>query len=565
MEEKILENKVCKKCNSSFEITDKDLEFYKKISPTFNWKKYLIPPPMLCPDCRQQRRLSFKNDRKIYKRTCDASWKQIISIYSPEKKYKIYEQKIWWSDSWSPLNYSKEIDFKKLVFEQFNQLMKEVPVPSLANINCENCDYSHALVDSKNSYLCFWNTDIEDVFYSFESWKSKSSCDMLWSYNIENSYEISNCEGLVSCYFCTSSNSLYKCYFCSDCNNCKNCLFCFWLNNKEYHIFNIEYSKEEYEKKLNDFLKKPSFIEDWKNISNDFFLKMPHKHINSHAKNNSIWDYIYSVKDVYYWFIVVGLENCRYVYECWRSKDTMDSNYVYECEWKIYECLEANNSFNVFFSISVTNSKNIFLSNNITNCNNCFLCVWLRNKEYCILNKEYSKEEYEKITAKIIEKMIETWEWWEFFSSYISYFWYNETVAEDYFTLNKNEALKKWFNWSDYENPSPQADKIIKAFMMPYDIFQIPNDILNRGIECEITKKPFRIIASELEFYRKHNLPIPKRHPDQRHIDRLKQRNPRKLFSRICDKCHKEIKSSYSSERKEIIYCEGCYNEYFIN
>jgi hypothetical protein len=36
MEEKILENKVCKKCNSSFEITDKDLEFYKKISPTFN-------------------------------------------------------------------------------------------------------------------------------------------------------------------------------------------------------------------------------------------------------------------------------------------------------------------------------------------------------------------------------------------------------------------------------------------------------------------------------------------------------------------------------------------------
>jgi formylmethanofuran dehydrogenase subunit E len=101
--------------------------------------------------------------------------------------------------------------------------------------------------------------------------------------------------------------------------------------------------------------------------------------------------------------------------------------------------------------------------------------------------------------------------------------------------------------------------------MMPYDIFQIPNDILNRGIECEITKKPFRIIASELEFYRKHNLPIPKRHPDQRHIDRLKQRNPRKLFSRICDKCHKEIKSSYSSERKEIIYCEGCYNEYFIN
>lgn len=57
--------------------------------------------------------------------------------------------------------------------------------------------------------------------------------------------------------------------------------------------------------------------------------------------------------------------------------------------------------------------------------------------------------------------------------------------------------------------------------MLPEDISKIPDDILNWAIECEVTKKPFRIIKQELEFYRKHNIPIPRRHPDQRYIDRL--------------------------------------------
>jgi CxxC-x17-CxxC domain-containing protein len=117
------------------------------------------------------------------------------------------------------------------------------------------------------------------------------------------------------------------------------------------------------------------------------------------------------------------------------------------------------------------------------------------------------------------------------------------------------------FNWSTYEPPFPQVEKIIKASMLPEDISKIPDDILNWAIECEITKKPFRIIKQELEFYRKHCLPIPRRHPDQRHLDRMNLRNPRKLFDRKCDKCGKDIKTTYAPDRKEIVYCESCYLE----
>ena len=117
------------------------------------------------------------------------------------------------------------------------------------------------------------------------------------------------------------------------------------------------------------------------------------------------------------------------------------------------------------------------------------------------------------------------------------------------------------FNWSNYEAPTPQVSKIIPAEKLPENISDIPDDILNWAIECEITKKPFKIIKPELEFYRKHNLPIPRRHPDQRHLDRMKLRNPRKLFERNCDKCGANMQTTFAPERKEIVYCEKCYEK----
>ena len=44
-------------------------------------------------------------------------------------------------------------------------------------------------------------------------------------------------------------------------------------------------------------------------------------------------------------------------------------------------------------------------------CKYCFGCVGLRNKSYCILNKQYTKEEYETLVPRIIAHMRETGEW----------------------------------------------------------------------------------------------------------------------------------------------------------
>jgi hypothetical protein len=134
-------------------------------------------------------------------------------------------------------------------------------------------------------------------------------------------------------------------------------------------------------------------------------------------------------------------------------------------------------------------------------------------------------------------------------------------VASELYPLSKEEAIKQWFNRCDYEMPFPQVSKMITSHEIP-DIKFVNDDILTRAIECEVTKKPFRIIKPELEFYRKHNIQIPHKHPDQRHKERMLVRNPRKLRDRTCMKCWIDITTTYAPERSEIIYCEDCYGSY---
>jgi hypothetical protein len=99
----------------------------------------------------------------------------------------------------------------------------------------------------------------------------------------------------------------------------------------------------------------------------------------------------------------------------------------------------------------------------------------------------------------------------------------------------------------------------VTAKEIPDSINDVEEAICDHVLACEVTGKPYKIIPQELKFYRAMGIPIPRRCPDQRHADRLTIRNPRKLWKRECDKCQKEIQTTYSPERPEKVYCEECY------
>jgi hypothetical protein len=98
--EHLLENRTCRQCQDTFPITDKDMEFYEKVSPVFHGKRYMIPPPTLCPECRKIRRYAWRNEHKIFKRKCDATGKEILSLFSPDAPCPVYTSDYWYSDAW---------------------------------------------------------------------------------------------------------------------------------------------------------------------------------------------------------------------------------------------------------------------------------------------------------------------------------------------------------------------------------------------------------------------------------------------------------------------------------
>lgn len=492
--------KNCTKCSQVFEITQKDLNFYDRISPLSDGKKYQIPIPKFCPECRHQRRLSFRNERYLYGRKCGLCKKHIITTYSPDKPYKTYCQNCWWGDNWDPLVYGRNFDFSKPFFDQLQNLMIAIPRSAVMNFNSvENCEYTNFQNDSKNCYLTFGSGFMEDSMYCNWCYYAKNIVDCSYCSNSELDYMNVDCNQTYKCIHCQDCRILNECEHCIDCRNCQNCFGCVGLRNKEYHIFNKPFDKKTYITK----------VAELKNIQNTIFielekLKLRHPHLSNRIVNseNCTGDDIEHCKNCQDCFGIKNSEDCAYCYDVIQSKDNYDVNrhglseLVYEIcgggwQQKTIATFGAGHLHSAEYILESINSHNIFG------------CVGLKQKSYCIFNKQYGKKEYENLRSKIMEHMIQTGEWGEYFPSTLSPFGYNETVAQEFFPLTEEEARAQGFKWCEFKSPAPKASKIIPASKLPLNIHEVSDDILDAAIECEISKKPFKIIKQELAFYRK--------------------------------------------------------------
>lgn len=168
----------CINCWASYYISDNQKKYIDKFAPTFWWEKFQIPLPLMCEWCRQIQRLAWKNERKLYKRTCSKTWKPIISIYSPEKSNKVYAQDVRLWNDWNVMDYWKLFDFTKWLFEQLNTLIIELPQMNMVVLNSENCEFNNDIVWCKNAYMCFWSSGLEDVYHTSASYNVKKSSDI---------------------------------------------------------------------------------------------------------------------------------------------------------------------------------------------------------------------------------------------------------------------------------------------------------------------------------------------------------------------------------------------------
>ncbi|HEY4497228.1 MAG TPA: hypothetical protein VJC20_00495 [Candidatus Paceibacterota bacterium] len=555
------ETKNCQNCKKDFRIEPEDFDFYTEIH---------VPPPTWCPQCRLIRRFSWQGYRVLYKRKCDFSGEVVVSAHHPNSRHPVYRQDIWWSDKWDPKTYGQEYDFSRPFFEQYINLIAKVPLPSLytAYSTMVNSDYCNAASGLKDCYLCFRITGGEDSAYLNTIVDARNSLDTSFSNHIE------------LCYGSVRLNQCYQAFFSRNCEGCQNILFsrdlvgcsycigCINLRSKQYHIFNKPYSKEEYENFVKTLdLGTPSALAIFQKKVDDFIVMQPRKQFSGRKNTDVSSEYISNSKNVKNSYMLNNGEDLRY---CQFLKDGPAAKaYDYSffgdgAEW-IYECcwtgLGANN--NKFGSWNY-GAHDIEYCFGCHNSGNLFGCVGIRKGEYCILNKQYSKSEYQELLFKIKKHMSDLpyrdpaghiYRYGEMFPSEISPWAYNDSTAHDFFPLTKEEALAEGFRWRDPD----QKEYGPATIEVPDHIKDVIDDILKGILKCGDCGRNYQIISMELEFYRKMNIPIPRQCPLCRDRARIKLLNPIKIYIRTCAKCGKQIETSYAPDRPEIVYCEACY------
>ena len=123
-------------------------------------------------------------------------------MFAPEKPFTVYAQEYWKSDEWDPLSYSRDYDFSRPFFEQFFELMKEVPFPNLIQKNVVNSEYTNYTLNQKNTYFVGGSDTAEDCAYMFGSNIRVKDCfDTYRVGDLESCYEVTDCEKSSNLFF----------------------------------------------------------------------------------------------------------------------------------------------------------------------------------------------------------------------------------------------------------------------------------------------------------------------------------------------------------------------------
>ncbi|MFA4930916.1 MAG: hypothetical protein WC570_03575 [Patescibacteria group bacterium] len=593
-----MQQKTCRQCGLQFEVTDEELNLLDKISPEIAGKKYLIPASNNCPSCRERSRMAWRNERALYKAKCYLCGQEKILIYSPDKNLKACCNDCFWSDKWDGLDQGRDYDPKRSFFEQMGELLQDSVLWGFLGANNENSDYCNAETNSKNCYLNFGGRGNVDSYYNTYSVSGRDNIDNYGVTDCESVYECVNCTNCSSSRFMQNCENCRSCHYCQDCIGCSDCFGCVGLRHKQYYFFNQQLGSEEYKKRLDEYIYTRAGHKRAESETISHFLKYPRRFAMINNSDDCTGDILINCKNVHNGFVCTSTEDSCNVNVVLEGHDLMDifSFGGGELNYNVSSSgsslgQQLSRSMSVFGSIS---SSNLYYCIHGISSQNLFGCVGLKKKQYCILNKQYSREEYEILVPQIIEKMMADGQWGDFFPMQMVPFGYNETIANDYYPLTAEEAEKKGLKWQ----PDIESIKTVGDYYVPLaDIRQYDptfakatageakeeiEKCLNGIIKCEVSEKLFKITPHELRQYIKMGIPVPTKHPEVRHKERFARMNPRHLWQRRCmcegkgssdkdqgssnvcgheGRCQKEFETTYAPDRKEKVYCDGCYQK----
>jgi hypothetical protein len=543
------EEKICIDCQTKFTITSDEFGMYKKVG---------IVPSILCFSCRIKKILAFWMFGKFRKGRSSISGESLITLLPENIRYPIYKSKEWYSDVWDALDYGLDYDPSQLFFTQLKNLQEKVPHPHQTGTNNTDCDYCDDVFNSKNCYLSRSMDNCEDLFYSYRNISVKNSIDVSVCFTSERCFDSVNSVNCYKVFYSWYSRDCVDSYFLFDCRNIQNCFMCWNLRNKSHCIENIQYTKEEYNEKLKSY-NLGSYVSIQK-IKERFVRLINEQAIHRQNFNiktkNSEGNFLLNVNDCHNCHTVNDSENSFDCIRCANVKSVIDCSCFHtELAANCSCCLYC---YDIKYCSWTLNSRYSEYCDICIDCENCFGCVGLKKKKYCILNKQYTKEEYENLKGKIIEKMKADGEYGQFMPWSMSAGPFNLSTGYLYFPDTKKEdILRLGGYWEDLEESRVDG---LATNELPDDIADVLDSITTQALICPQTGWRFNIAEGELLFYRQNNIPLPREHFDVRIKNQMKYLTVITAYPYKCTYCNKDIEAYYPPEwGYQKVACEECY------
>lgn len=543
-----MEKRVCKFTGKEFSISEQEKNAYNHVG---------LPLPDIHPLERHRYHFTYANPITLYWAKEGRTGKRILSGFDPAEHAVIYDGSFWMSGEFDARDYGREFDFNMPFFDQWQELFQAVPKPALTMLRTEDCDYSNYLLDCKRCYLTFNTIGAEGLMYSVRGPFSKESIELFNSTGCELCFR---CINSLKCYnvkFAEFAVSCVDSTFLWDCEDCNHCYQCANLKHKSYCIQNQQYTKEEYEQKMKDI--DLSSHQMWAAEEAKFQIFLKNRPIRAERLVNC------QDSDG------VLLTNCRNCHNCFtmvegdnnynsygrQLTDSCDANGWNGCS-HILHTDGAISSRGVYFSWGTENSHSIGYSYVAVNCHDCFGCYGIKNGDYCILNKRYTKEEYEKLLPRVIAHMKETGEWGQWFPHSKSPYYYDETDAALVFPPpTEEESRRMGLRMRPQEKAESASGS--PASEIPDRVAEFSQADVEKTFLCEKTGRAYRVTKQELTMHQRFEVPLPRRSWQARIAEYYAAAYP---FPHevTCENCNKKMYSFIDPQKTtRPLWCDACY------
>jgi len=496
--------------------------------------------------------------------------KSIISNVHPSTGIRVLPDSEWFAKDFQ--DQAVEIDLEKSFFDQYYKLNRAVPraagyhyVPPVRSLSFISLgDEDSYFVLGSQSKRCFSSTNI---------------------YDTEDSVECARLRGGQLCCNVIRSDRMYRCFFtresfdCTDSSfifDCRNCSFCFGAvnqRNKKYLWFNEQLNQVEWEKRRSEVdLSSWQTRQEYENKFHDFVvMAVWPENFNVNEKDSS-GEYLQDCRGIRNGYYIESsgssdLENVSFVLGRAPSQDIY-GGFAIIASSDCYQVLGVNNASQIKFALSIiSDSFDCEYCETCYNCEHCFGCVGLKYKKFCILNKQYSEDEYWKILDELKCVMLERGEYGDLpLANFSTQVCQSSGLGVIY---GASDAECRLFGAKEIKPADDGAEGAVLEPTLIRPVSEIPDRIEDKEKIAgtvwrdEKMNRRFSYLLPELEMYDQLKIAPPRKHPTRRITDLYREMNMPIFFETECQKCQKKISTAKNQaypDRK--IYCHACYLKY---